>query len=382
MSLCDPISVLERLNKNMISEVMENLIKKREPIPIDYLHMWKRFVFREYFPFIFEMAENAFFTNVTVHKKNVVSFKRFTNEETIENAIQKKKILVSLYKAPEWFAKTYHQLNEQETSNLDLSDYLYICYNPTEDEGKKVTVSIHTMKTPQQVLEAELNYKRPITKKTFIGLTSTVISIIISIANYAHVDFVNIQEILTFGPLLLIAGLGFIFFDARQLVNNVHNGSLNKLVTKHKKTMKKRLDSSHSLIFLETFNRQIQATIASTVLTLIKNSPERLFINEDILLNQVQNKLSTSISGFELSQVLSVLIENNLIEITNGMEISLLVQDTEFANKARLDEKLLDFFDIAPDLQTKLFELYRYFRKIVLEICDIAHLIPPMFPKC
>lgn len=59
MSLCDPISVLERLNKNIISEVMDNLDKKGDPLPVDYMYYWKKFVFEKYFPFIFEICEIA-----------------------------------------------------------------------------------------------------------------------------------------------------------------------------------------------------------------------------------------------------------------------------------------------------------------------------------
>ena len=381
MSLCDPLSVLERVNKNIIAETMENLDRKHEPIPIDYVHYWKKFIFDEYFPFIFELAETSFFTNISVYKKNVVSFKRFTSTSIIEEAIKKKKILVSLYKAPEWFAKSYHQLNDEEKRDSTLSDYLYICYNPLEDYGKKVTVSMHIMKKPEEVLNAELDYKTPFTKRTVIGLFSTLASLAASIGNYANIG-IDYKQFLTIGPILFIVGAAFIFFDARQLVNNVHNGSLNKLVTKHKKTMKKRLDSSHSLIFLESFRKRIDTSIASAVVNIVQNSSEKIYVNEVSLLKEIQYKLGSSITGFELSQVINILLERNLLMVDQNMQLILTLQENEYKNKRYFDKSLLENFNLPYDLETKLYNLYKNFRTIVLEICEIAHLNPPMLPEC
>lgn len=381
MSLCDPISVLERVNKNIIAEVMDNLDKKGDPLPVDYMYYWKKFVFEKYFPFIFEMAENAFFTNVTVYKKKIVSFKRFTSPKIIDQAIDKKKILVSLYKAPMWFAKSFHQLNDQEKDNSELSDYLYICYNPSEDHGKRVTVSLHIMKTPEQVLDAELDYKQPFTKKTLFGVIATLGSIGVSVANFANVG-INFDQLLSFGPLLLVVGLAFIFFDVRSLINNILNGSLNKLVTRHKKTMKKRLDSSHSMSFLQSFYRRIHAIIASTIIQIIREAQENIYINNDFLLKKVQKYLHTDISSFELSRVMNNLLDHKIISINNSMLITLLINENTLTDKKKLDHELVAIFGIPSDLEENLFDLYADFRKIVVEICEIAHLNPPDFPNC
>lgn len=388
MSLCDPVSVLERINKNIIAEVMDNLKKKDKDMPTDFLQNWKKFIFEDYFLFIFEIAEKSYFRNVTINRKNIVSFKRFSDPSKISKAIKEKKILVSLYKAPPWFAKTYHQLNDEEKSDPDLSDYLFICYNPTEADGKKVTVSMHIMKKPNDVLEAELDYKKPITKRTFIGASIAVVSLFLTLNNYIDfgINFLNqlnqFIQLIELGPILLIIGLVYIISDLKNIASNFLNGSINKLVTKHKKTMRRRLNSTHTLVFLESFNRRIDATIAVHILLIIKGNPDSIYLNDTALLRMIQTNLHNSISNYEISKVLEKLSIKGFIQIHEDLHISLNIADEYLSDKRLLDQKLYEDFDLPEEMQTELYGLYARFRNLVNHICSLASLNPPLFPEC
>ena len=384
MSLCDPVSVLERINKNIIAEVMDNLKKKDKNIPVDFLQNWKKFIFENYFPFIFEVAEKSYITNVTINRKNIVSFKRFSDHSKITKAIEEKKILVSLYKAPEWFAKSYHQLNNEEKADTELSDYLFICYNPTEHEGKKVTVSMHIMKKPNEVLEAELDYKKPITKRTLIGAGIAVVSLFLTLNNYLNFG-INLNEfvqLIELGPILLIIALVYIISDLKYIASNFFNGSINKLVTKHKKTMRRRLNSTHTLVFLESFNRRIDATIASHILLIIKGNPDSIYLDESTLLRMIQINLHNSLSNYEINKVLEILAAKDFIQIHEDLHITLKVAEEYLSDKRILDQKLFEDFDLPEEIQSELYELYGRFRELVTNICKLATLNPPSFPQC
>lgn len=390
LNLIDSTSILERVNKNLILEVMENIKKnnksffriRKYKIPPEYLTSWTSFIFDDYFPFIFDMAEKAHFVNQEfLKKKRVVPFDRFTSQDVINEAIKKKKILVSLYKAPEWFSKSYHQLSEREKEDEELSDYLFICYNSTEEEGRKVTVSLHTHKKPHQVLDAELNYKKPFTKYSLIGVTIALISLALNVAKYFG-HSVSVEQIITFGPsVLLLISIGFILADVRNVLGNIRDGSVNKLITKYKKSMKRRLNSTHTLLYLETFNRRIDSTIALNLFMILHESPDKMFFNDTSLLRLVQKNLDESITSHQLNYILDTLIDNNMIKIQEDYEITLLLEETILLDKRVISQKLVSIFNLPEELEENLYDMYSKFRTLVLEICKIADLNPPQFPE-
>ena len=358
--------------------------RKRRQIPKEFIANWKNFVFDQYFPFIFQLAEKAHFENYEFKKKGVVPFNRYSNRDDLIEAIEKKKILVSLYKAPEWFVKTYHQLNNEEKRDSDLSDYLFICYNPAMHEGAKVTVSLHVMKKSKDVLKAELDSKKPLGKMTVIGTLVGLISLGLSVVKLVAPtgNGISLEEIISFGPFLLLISIAFIFSDVYHLIGNIRNGSVNKLISKQKKSMRRRLNSSHSLVFLESFSRRINASIAKSVLMIIKTNPEKKFSNDPSLLELVQHNLGASITGSHLSYVLSVLVDKGIIEIKEDSEITVLIADEIFNDNRFLSEKLILEFNLPDDFTDELHELYRIFRNLVFDICSIAGLNPPQFPEC
>lgn len=366
---------------------MENLKKQKEQsffhfrkkanIPENFLTSWKRFVFNQYFPFIFEMAEKSHFVNHRFTKKGVVPFDRFTDQDDIEEAIKNKQILVSLYKAPDWFAKRYHQLNENEKNDPELSDYLFICYNSTEEDGKKVTVSLHIMKKPQNVLNAELDYKQPFTKMTVFVALFALVGILLNLT-----DFFNVHFSISIGPLLILLSFIYIMKDVFEMFENILNGSLNKLISRHKKSMRRRLNSTHSLVYLESFNRRIDSSIAFTILEILEKYPDKMYFNDSSLLRLAQKNIDESITSHQLNFILSTMVDRNIIRIYEHMEIKVLLEKEFLQNIRFLSQKLFSIFDLPIDLQQELYELYVEFRSLVFDICSIAKLNPPSFPEC
>ena len=377
LTLCDPVSALERINKNLIYEIMTEIKEMGQDLPLSFLSDWRSFIFNHYFEFIMKLAEDSFFTYIPVSWDDCVSFNRNTSYQEINKIIAEKKILIALFKAPKWFVYLSHFINEDKAKATNLSDYLFLMYNPHEEDGKKVTVSYHILKTPEEILDAELDYKQPITKNTYIGIAMTFISIV-----FGTIDILPGVELLTsFSQIFIFFGILFILADAKQLIENIfQRSSLNKLVTKQKKKLKRRLDSTQSLVYLETFSRRISSTLAVTILHIVHKN--KIYFNDTKLLSLIQSNINMQITNFEVSKILEILQSKGYIEIDNDLLIKTTISDSLFKNKKLLDQRLYEDFDLSEQLEEKLYLMYAKFRELTLNICILADVKPPNLPDC
>ena len=376
--LCDPVSVLSKTNKNLIYEIIEDMKAKNRVVPASFLGSWRNFLFQHYFPLIHELAKNAQFEPVTIDWKHCVNFSEDLTYPVIEKIIKQNKVLIALYKGPKWLSKIGHHLKMEDLENKEKTDYLFIMYNPNAPDGRKATVSYHVLKTPKEIQQAELEYKPPITAKTILGSLLALLSVTTAIL---QIVLGTQLEVSAFAVMFLIIGVLLIFSDLAELVDTFSRGSMTKLVTKHKKTMKGRLDSTQALVYLDNIARRRYALLAKNLfyITRFQN-----FTKEDVkkIRIEVNKRLNADFTNEDINDIIKMLMDKEFLYIREDNYLKPTISDSLLKNERILDERLYEEFDLPDTIIRHLYHTYRELRQLTLQLCDIARIEPPTMPEC
>lgn len=396
MQLHDADSLLHQMEKNVVFEVISFLRRNERHLSAtekqhfkELLREWKIFLLHRYFPLAFRLAEEAGF--VPVPDEHVPArYRQFIshewpghNLESVINVINNEKPLLSVLRTPSLRRIPSVLLSPHDARNrTEPNDHLVVLYNPEAPDKNWATLALHLRKNTKESVTAELKYSEGITKLDVLILLASLLGVYFSVVQEAFMIFLQdwlyntsgITFTLTFPQL--VGMLGVLVFMAKifQIIISFIMGKrkIGKLITRNKKVMKSRLDSSTTLLMLSYYQRKRKATWARAVFKVImdRNGAD---------MDEIQRELATRWEIFKdwatLQRFMSRLEALEWIFQDNTGTWNVPRGKVIGQPEDVLDDQLKDSFDLPIDLQATIRECHSNYLYIRNQFENLANAV-------
>ena len=356
-------SLLDNIEKNRFYLLIEKCKKNKKKcykkhknwLKNEFLPALDTFFFTHYFPMVRKLAEIAGYVEVDFEWKNIVKWRKNLTLEEFQQLKKEKKVLLAIYTP-----KEYYNIRKR-------TEYLVLLYNSQAPDGRKATVSYHYGKSLEEVIKAELVYKKPFTAIDALIMTFGLFSIFFNIIQDQVIQFLEFlgsdtSTLATLNITTFFGSLAFLWIIIRllQLFFGKFIGmhSQMKLITRHKKRMKGRLDSNYTFFPLLRTYRQFHAKRAKIIVLLLMQQ------------KMTENELFTHLKeqGYKVTPqwlenfVKQLKFRNILLEKDSRLEVHPKL--FQLAKEGNLDDFLYESMDLPQAIYLLIRNTYAQYLKL------------------
>ncbi len=397
LQLQDAESLLHQMEKNVVFELI-GFIQKHEKHLSDgeqqeleqVLLEWKKFLLTRYFPLSFRLAEEAGF--VPIPPEHVPErYRKLAGDdwlinglESIDDFLNDERPLLSVLRTPSIrrIPKSLLSSHGKFSPGAEQNDHLVFLYNPEAPDDNWATLALHLRKNVKEAVTAELKYSEGMTTLDLLILSASLLGMAISLFQDAFLNFLQqviqrssgVSLSLSFPQFIGILGMIIFILKIFQLVISFVLGKrkIGKLITRNKKIMKSRLDSSTTLIMLSYYQRKRKAMWARTVFKVIleRNGAD---------LDEIQREMAEQWEIFKdwatLQRFMSRLEALEWISQDNTGTWNVPRGKVINQPDPILDDQLKDSFDLPVDVQAHIRECHHEYQQIRARFEKLADII-------